>query len=159
MSNILTLHNTAMDLALQGDISLSANDTAQAIEYYNKAFEAEYDAARLAEKEGNPEPGLSILFRSAASLAYQCGMMREAERIVAHALSGNPTAEIARELRDLLQVIYSSNNFKEEDQLSDVSYKLEIPKSEIGLFTTIAKKMGWSASSLRTITNRTAVML
>ena len=52
------------------------------------------------------EPSRSVLHRSAASLAEQCGEFREAERLIAVALSGNPPEEIAEELRDLLQQVY-----------------------------------------------------
>jgi hypothetical protein len=36
----------------------------------------------------------------------ECGEAREAERLIAIALSGNPPGEIAEELRDLWQQVY-----------------------------------------------------
>ena len=48
----------------------------------------------------------SVLHRSAASLALECGALREAERLIAAALSGDPPDEIAEELRDLLEQVY-----------------------------------------------------
>ena len=47
------------------------------------------------------EPTRSVLHRSAASLAFRCGEYREAERLIARALLGNPPEEIADELRRL----------------------------------------------------------
>lgn len=111
MSDLLKLHNEAMDLALLGDKELELGNKENACDYYFQAFEKEKEVAFMAEEMGNPEPGLSILFRSSASLALQCGKLREAERLIAHALAGNPTNEIAVELRNMLQIIYSSTEF------------------------------------------------
>ena len=47
------------------------------------------------------EPSRSILHRSAATLAIDCGELKAAERLIATALSGNPPEEIAEELKDL----------------------------------------------------------
>ena len=52
------------------------------------------------------EPTRSVLHRSAASLALECDEIREAERLIGRALSGNPPDEIAEELRDLLEDVY-----------------------------------------------------
>ena len=48
----------------------------------------------------------SILFRSAASLAMDCGKLGDAERLIAGGLSGHPPEEIAEELRQLLDILY-----------------------------------------------------
>ena len=48
---------------------------------------------------------LFTLPASAASLALECGDYREAERLIAVALSGEPPDEIAEELRDLLDEV------------------------------------------------------
>ena len=85
MKDIKTLHNEAMDLALQGDIAAKADPRGkQCLDYYTEAFEKEREAALLADFMQNPEPGLSILYRSAASLAMQCGRYREAEQLIAN---------------------------------------------------------------------------
>jgi len=52
------------------------------------------------------EPTRSVLHRSAAALAWQCGEYREAERLITTALSGAPPEVIADELRDLLLRVY-----------------------------------------------------
>ena len=108
MNNIRTLHKEAMDIALQGDMATRDGKTETAKELYGAAFEKEREAALLADFLHNPEPGLSVLFHSAASLALQCSRLREGEQSIARALSGNPHPEIASELRELLQQIYSS---------------------------------------------------
>lgn len=138
------LHNKAMDLAFYGDRAKNIGDEEKAKELYHDAFEAERQAAFEARDKGNPEPGLSILFRSAASLALQCGELREAERIIAHALAGNPNNETAAELRELLLEVYEANDIAEES--NTMSYALQVPKSETTLFETMMKRMGWLAN-------------
>jgi hypothetical protein len=65
------------------------------------AFEQESQAAALVVDVIDAEPTRSVLHRSAASLAIDCGELQAAERLITTALSGNPPAEIAAELRDL----------------------------------------------------------
>lgn len=156
METFLTLHNEAMDAALQGDMALQSGDKELALRHYTKAYETERQAAYMAEKAENPEPGLSILFLSASSLAYQCGLLREAERLATHALSGNPPKQVASDLRDMLQQIYSSDAFSDEDD--NVSYKVNIQKGEATLFATLVERMGWSASVIRKSVGKIAML-
>ena len=52
------------------------------------------------------EPTRSVLLRSAASLALDCGEVRQSERCYSlRASVGNPPEEIANELRDLLEQV------------------------------------------------------
>lgn len=148
MKDIKTLHNEAMDLALQGDIAAKSNTNKElSIQFYTEAFEKEREAALLADFMQNPEPGLSILYRSAASLAIQCGRYREAEQLIAKALSGNPTNEIANELRELLQDIYAQSGRSE----NMVVYQLEVPDSKRSRFENILSQLGISASNMRRV--------
>ena len=155
MKDIRTLHNEAMDLALRGDIAAKANPTAaEGITLYTEAFEKEREAALLADFMQNPEPGLSILYRSAASLAIQCGRYREAEQLIAKALSGNPTEEIARELRQLLQNIYAQSG-RDEDV---VVYQLEVPDRDRTRFEGILHQFGLAASNMRKVIGKVALL-
>ena len=49
----------------------------------------------------------SVLHRSAASLALNCEEYRLAEKLLAVGLAGDPPAEIADEMRDLMEQVYS----------------------------------------------------
>lgn len=149
MNELHTLHNQAMDLAFLGDKKLQSGAKEEALKLFSQAFKSEKNAAELAESKGNPEPGLSILFRSAATLAYQCGELREAEKLVAHALAGNPPSDIAVELRELLQQIYADDELMESRD--ELSLHIRIPKSESSMFDTIAKRMGWSSAIFKKI--------
>lgn len=145
MKDIRTLHNEAMDLALQGDIAAArADGKDDACRYYAMAFEKEQEAALLADFLHNPEPGLSILYRSAASLALQCGKLREAERLVAKALSGNPSSEIATELRDLLHQIYA-----EADDKSDEIYEVRITAAQRPKIQILVQQLGLPVVAVR----------
>jgi predicted Zn-dependent protease len=134
-----------MDLALQGDIAAArANGKDDAGRSYAMAFEKEQEAALLADFLLNPEPGLSILYRSAASLALQCGKLREAERLVAKALSGNPSSEIATELRDLLHQIYA-----EADDKSDEIYEVRITAAQRPKIQILVQQLGLPVVAVR----------
>ena len=155
MKGIRTLHNEAMDLALKGDIAAKSDPKGdETITLYTEAFEKEREAALLADFMQNPEPGLSILYRSAASLAMQCGRYREAEQLIAKALCGNPTEEIARELRQLLQNIYVQSG-RDEDVLI---YQLEVPDRDRTRFETFLHQLGFAASSMRRVIGRVALL-
>lgn len=147
MNTYRELHTKAMDLAFFGDREKNAGNVQKAENLYKEAFINERQAAFDAKEQGQPEPWLSILFRSAASLALQCGELREAERIIAHALSGNPPAEIAAELRELLLEVYDANRIA--DDSTTLSYELQVPKSEASVFKTLSKRMGWLVSNMK----------
>jgi len=105
MSQIQELHKQAMDLAEAAFIAKLRGDLKQASQVSRQAFEKESQAAALIANQLDAEPTRSVLHRSAATLAIDCGEFRAAERLIAIALSGNPPQEIAEELKDLLMKI------------------------------------------------------
>src|SRR2546428_7598983 len=106
MSVVRDQHRQAMDLADQALAARRLGDHSSAAALFRQAFEHERQAAELTGADGAVEPTRSVLFRSAATLALDCGELREAERLVAAALSGDPPAEIADELRDVVEPGY-----------------------------------------------------
>ncbi|MHC5724974.1 MAG: hypothetical protein ACYTXY_12710 [Nostoc sp.] len=105
MSQIQELHKQAMDLAEAAFIAKLRGDLKQASHVSRQAFEKESQAAALIANQLDAEPTRSVLHRSAATLAIDCGEFRAAERLIAIALSGNPPQEIAEELKDLFMKI------------------------------------------------------
>ncbi|MCX7044439.1 MAG: hypothetical protein NTX50_02995 [Candidatus Sumerlaeota bacterium] len=103
-----TQHTKAMDLADEADLLRKSGlrDRAKAI--YKNAFELERQVAEALIEDVAREPARSVFLRSAASLAIDCGLNRDAERMIAHALAGNPPDDIADELRNL----FEQANFK-----------------------------------------------
>jgi Flp pilus assembly protein TadD len=100
------LHDQAMVLVGTAERLRRDGDTQRAAIVLQQAFEQERHAAELSATDLTFEPTRSVLHRSAASLAIECGQLREAERLIATALSGNPPDAIAEELRDLLEQVY-----------------------------------------------------
>jgi hypothetical protein len=100
------LHHEAMHLADQADHLRRLGDQEGARTHLRLALEQERRAAELAAPDMTLEPTRSVLHRSAATLAFQCGDYREAERLIAVALAGTPPETIAEELRDLLEQVY-----------------------------------------------------
>jgi hypothetical protein len=100
------LHHEAMRLADEADRLRRTGEEQSAGARLREAFQNEKRAAELAAPDLALEPTRSILHRSAATLAWQCGEYREAERLITTALSGTPPETTAEELRDLLLQVY-----------------------------------------------------
>ncbi|NJM63154.1 MAG: hypothetical protein HC849_28035 [Oscillatoriales cyanobacterium RU_3_3] len=108
MQTVESLHREAMESIDRAILARKCNDFDRAIALTKAAFDKERAAADLAANEWDFEPTRSVLHRSAAVLAIECAQLREAERLIGRALAGNPPADIADELRDLLiEEIYS----------------------------------------------------
>ena len=103
MKQVIRLHRESMSLADKAIFVRSAGHIDEATDLTRQAFNKEREAAELVAENLDLEPTRSVLFRSAASLALECGELREAERLISMALSGCPPEEIAEELRDLLE--------------------------------------------------------
>lgn len=106
MSQIKDLHHQAMRLVDQASDLRRRGEEQEGNARLRQAFEHERQAAELAAPDPALEPTRSVLHRSAATLAWQCGEYREAERLITTALSGTPPETIAEELRDLLLQVY-----------------------------------------------------
>lgn len=108
MQSVESLHREAMELVDQAVLARQRGDADNMLELARSAFDKEKAAADLSAEHFDLEPTRSVLHRSAAVLAIECGELRQAERLIGRALAGNPPADIADELRDLLlSEIYS----------------------------------------------------
>lgn len=108
MQNVETLHKEAMELVDQAVVARAQGNSARVAELAKAAFAKERAAADLVADQFDLEPTRSVLHRSAATLAIECGELRDAERLIGRAIAGNPPNDIADELRDLLlEEIYS----------------------------------------------------
>jgi hypothetical protein len=106
MTRVKDLHHEAMRLVDEAESARRNGDIQVARERLRQAFDHERQAADLVAGDLSQEPTRSVLHRSAASLVLECGELRDAERLIAEALSGNPPDEIAEELRNLLKQVY-----------------------------------------------------
>ncbi|MBD2295083.1 hypothetical protein H6G06_16750 [Anabaena sphaerica FACHB-251] len=125
MSQIQELHKQAMDLAEMAQVAKLRNNSDLAAQLCRQAFEKEQLAAELIADDLVAEPTRSILYRSAATLAIDCGEIHSAERLIAVALSGNPPTEIAEELKDLFVQINIHKYFARRGLVFDEA-KLQI---------------------------------
>jgi hypothetical protein len=96
-------HDLSMERADRALAARRQGNSAQAATWFREALTFEQQAAELVAPDLALEPTRSVLHRSAAALAIECGELREAERLIARALTGNPPDEIADELRELWQ--------------------------------------------------------
>jgi hypothetical protein len=106
MNQMQDLHREAMQLVDQADHLRREGNLQAWQERLRQAFDYERQAAQHSAGDLSLEPTRSVLHRSAATLALQCGDYREAERLIAVALAGSPPGDIAEELRDLLEEVY-----------------------------------------------------
>src|SRR6266567_2641871 len=103
---VTELHREAMSLADRALVARLSGDTVGASALLREAYRHEREAAERVSSQQELEPTRSVLHRSAASLALECNELREAEKLVALALAGDPPTEIADELRDLLEQVH-----------------------------------------------------
>ncbi len=108
MNQAQALHREAMALAHEAFSAQREGNFQQYLSLSKQAFEKEKAAAWLLFNKFDAEPTRSVLFRSAAQLAFNCGLMRDTEQLIAAALAGNPPAEIMRELRQLSKNVLSA---------------------------------------------------
>lgn len=108
MSKVRELHDAAMQWAEKAMVARRQNDKALAIDYSEKAFRLEAEAAALIPNEKTSEPTRSILYCSAASLAFEAKCFKEAERLAIQGLAGFPSQRIENELK----AIYEKVNYQ-----------------------------------------------
>ena len=145
---IQELHSQAMELADKADLLKRQGKANEADVLFFQSFEAERKAAFAARQQQTGEPTESVLFRSAATLAYTIGDYREAERLVCLGLAGNPPAEIAEELRSLYDTVSMERNISLIDSSTasteQESVTITIPIRERNLLNVLVRKFGWA---------------
>lgn len=142
---IIKLHNQAMDISELADLANFKGNTDEALAHFEKAFELEKEAALKAYSEKIGEPTVSVLLRSAASLGLNCNKIRESEKLISLALSGEPPFEIAEELRDLLEMVH----FKRHLDLKG----LILQEDEVRMVIS-GKGVGWGMARSNDALNR-----
>ena len=91
------LHPAAMALT---DAALVLRRATTAV--FAEAYRLESEAARACADCRGYEPTRSVLYRSAATLAADCGKLDEAEELALEGLTPNTPAAVAEELRQVL---------------------------------------------------------
>ena len=113
MNSVRELHNKAMELAQLAMVARHNLEWKKAESLAKRAYKYEAQAAELIPEDLESEPTRSILYRSSASLAYQCKEFEIAQRLIAKGLSGYPPPQVEQELKD----IYEQINFERHLQV------------------------------------------
>ncbi len=103
-------------------------------EYYLKAYEYQKQACILFNATSSEEPLRSMLLLDAADLALKAGLYREAEKNVAQALSGDPSEDMANELRNLNQTInFTRHTATHNLQLNPNEIMMTLAGNQVGV--------------------------
>lgn len=154
MSDINQLHEEAMELTDEALLAKREGQHDEAKTLFRRAFELERKVAELLRDDLSAEPTRSILYRSAATLALDCGELGEAMQLVRTGLAGNPPEEIAKELRELrtrvqrLQAQPSTNRNSNVSSLKNEPKSKKLTRPSIPN-TSIAKTMTPSTSATK----------
>jgi hypothetical protein len=127
------LHQSAMSYAAQAVDAETKGEPALAKNLFRQAYNFERQAAELVAPDETAEPSRSILLRSAASLALDCDEFRDAERLVAVGLAGNPPNELQEELRDLLETVYFKRHLDLRGlELDPIEFQMSLVGGAVG---------------------------
>ena len=125
-------------------------------DHIRSAMENEIKAAEQVRGEITLEPTRSVLHRSAASLALECGDLRIAEKLIATALSGEPPDEIAEELRDLLENVHFQRHLAVRNiKLQPEEFQMSLEGVAVGFGITRADHILARAQDLEKLIYRT----
>lgn len=157
MTDATDLHRNAMTLADEAHSAKLHGDISKATALLRKAFEKEREAASKMATRLNIEPTRSVLHRSAATLAIECGEHREAERLISTALSGQPPDEIADELRGLLEQVYFVRHLSLRGfALHPDEFQLSLAGNSVGSGITHTDEFVKRVTDLESLVYRTA---
>ncbi|MCF8124485.1 MAG: hypothetical protein K9K34_18945 [Desulfarculaceae bacterium] len=124
MQQIEKYHNQAMDLAEEAFLAQRRGEQKLSAKLFNEALVLEQKAAEHLKIDQNNEPSRSILYRSAASLAYNASSYDLAERLIAQGLSGFPPPEIKEELKNLYEDVNFLRHLRSQGRILDSSQLL-----------------------------------
>lgn len=109
MSTMNEVHKKAMDLATYGLMERHRGNAEEALGFFKQALEHEFLA--IAELKGSTiQPTYSVLHRSAATLAIDCGNDRLAGKLAIKGIRQDTPSDVARELRDVLDQLLTRMN-------------------------------------------------
>jgi hypothetical protein len=105
MSTIRQLHDKAIGLAQLALVARQKGEFEKAENLARQAYEYESQAANLIPSDESSEPTRSIMYSSAASLAFQCKKFEESLQLIAKGLSGFPPSQVKEELKTLWEQV------------------------------------------------------
>ncbi|MGB3851410.1 MAG: hypothetical protein WA958_15685 [Tunicatimonas sp.] len=151
------IHNKAIEYADLAFIKRFNGQLNEALNLFSQAFQLEKEAALQAQKENIGEPTISVLLKSAASLAMSADNLADAEKLICLALYGDPPTEIAEELRNLLEELYFQRHLKLQGiSINPTELQLVIAGPGIGYGMAKSELVFDKLNSFEKLTLRTA---
>ena len=103
MTKASDLHNQAMENVDDAFFARKRGDEQAALRSFEQALAKEAAAIDALEERERVQPMYSVLYRSAAALALDCGRLSEAKTLAYKGLALGPYTEIEEELLDVLE--------------------------------------------------------
>ena len=160
MLTVKDLHPKAMDLAEMAFRHRRRGEEDRAKSLFLEAMEMERKAALLLPAKQESEPSRSILYRSAASLAFNAAEFETADWLIANGLSGFPPHEIKEELKNLYDDVNFMRHLTAKGiELSDEQWLMTIAGNATAHGVTPVDQLLQRVEKLSTIFYRTVERL
>ncbi|OQY48246.1 MAG: hypothetical protein B6247_25340 [Candidatus Parabeggiatoa sp. nov. 2] len=160
MNNVSELHNQAMKLSQRAMVARHNGEQARANALSHEAFEYESQAAALIPDENASEPTRSVIYCSAASLAYECKEWKAAKELIKKALSGYPSERIYQALTQLShQVDFESYLQTQPVKLQDTELHLFLQGKAVTSGAVIYDEFIKRLTSLKVLIEKTTQRL
>ena len=154
MSVMNDVHNKAMDLAMFGLMERKRGNDESALDLFKQALE--YEQQAIAELKGEViQPTHSVLHRSAATLALDCGETRLAEQLAARGLAEDAPWEIAEELREVMEQANSRRHLTVKGvELGDDDIQMSLAGQAVGIGFIDSNDFSRRIDSIKTVFRR-----
>lgn len=160
MTSVRELHNEAMRLTHLALIARSEGNVAEAANLSEQAYTFEIRAANQVPNTAASEPTRSILYRGAASLAFQFGDLSLAQRAIGQGLAGYPPAQIKRELFELFQQVNQHIHLQAWGiELQDDDMQMALAGNAVGAGTILYDDFIERISAVKSLISRTVQRL
>ena len=120
--NIRSSHKKAMELVKNANLQFEQGEFDKYNELIEQAFYLEKESAEFLKEKIDVEPTRSVLYRSAANLAFSLKRYEDAYLLAFEGLNGKPFPEIKGELNNLLQSISNQFITSKQSSLYNVDY-------------------------------------
>lgn len=161
MSEASNLHDQAMEITDQAMRAQRRGQKEEAQRLFGEAYEKEAAGIDALEEHEHVEPWYTVLHRSAATLALDSNRPRDAERLVAKMLAGEPHPAIVDELRDVWERALSMRHFADKmNELTAGEMKMVLKGDEVGYgfvnSSEVLSRVGSSEKLVQRIVQRLA---
>ena len=112
MTRANDLHNQAMAFVDEAFFARRRGDEEEARQFFEQALAKESAAIAALEEREQVQPMYSVLYRSAATLALDCGRLGEAKILAYKGLALEPYAEIEEELLDVVEQVTAQRHLE-----------------------------------------------